>query len=260
MKRYTVSLVGTIKDAERHRRALTSLPNHFVIVEGETADAYLCSQSDTLKNYFPHSVFVCDEPIHAFAQETERLNVIPAFHYLPFIQELPIAKADVKAAFANLEMTCLIPNPTETSIASHLFEVLAIIRALTGKAALAESHIKTASGHMISGRIAENNSTFTLSLFKSPLSVGQLEILGVSKTQRLTIAIQSDQSARPGTVETFNEIGSSYSWLAHQNSHRLTWLKAYDYLRHTASNADMTFKELRLDLSAAKALLATPSH
>ena len=128
MKRFHALLAGSAIETERHRRALASLPNHFSIVESGRADIYLHSQSDGIREYPKNSVLVLDEPASLFDPKFAHLRVLPAFQYLPLIGEIPTIKAGGTFSLTNIEITCLNALTSESSIASRLFEILAIVR------------------------------------------------------------------------------------------------------------------------------------
>ena len=252
MNRFRVLLAGSAIETERHRRALASLPNHFEIVESERADIYLHSQSDGIGEYPNNSALVLDEPTRMFEPIFEHVRVLPAFQYLPLIQEIPTIKAGSTFSLTNIEITCLNAHTSESSIASCLFEILAIIRVLTGKAADVDAHTKIENGLLIAGHVADESTSFAISIFRSPLNFGEINILGVSKSERVSIAIQSDQTAQPGKIRLFDKTGSSQSWPLHQNSHRLTWLAAYKLAAKNSSSKLYNEIDLEADCSAAK--------
>ena len=203
--------------------------------------------------YPKHSVLVLDEPVRMFDRTFKNASVLPAFQYLPLVQEMPAIKSGGTFSVTNIEICCLVPNMSETSIVSCQFEIFAIIRALTGKAVEVEAHSKVENGVLISGQAADESTSFATSIFKSSLNFGELNILGVSKSDRLNIAIRSDQTAQPGKIELFDKNGSSQSWPVHQNSYRLIWLNAHRMLSQTSHFDENRVRDLQADWEMVKA-------
>ena len=154
-------------------------------------------------------MLVFNDPIQVFNQTSENRGAVAVFKYLPLIQEAQAVKVVGATALTNLEIVCLIEDISENSETTCLVEILAIGHRLTGRAAIIGTHVKTQCGAMISAQVTDMNTSLVISIFKSPLNFGELNILGVSKTERINIAIRSDQTAHPGNIEIFQKNGGS---------------------------------------------------
>lgn len=251
MKCYNVNIDSASFDVERHRRALASLPNHFIFSSNQAADIALWSSANFSNETFTPKVVVVDQPIHMSNFASQNYTVLPAFHFLPIIHHMPRSTNLITV----LEINCLLSENDNISQASCLFEMLTIARALTNEAVAIGSHVRHKNGIIVSGQTLKSATAVSISVNTSPVDGGAISINAVSKTQRFEIEFQSDQTARAGQFTLYNAGGSHQTWPVHQNSHRLTWLAAYDFASGTLPRQLYSTEDLQADCVTAKAML-----
>ena len=234
-RRFTVAIGDGGSGVALHRSVLASLPGHFSIVDSGPADAVLLSGEGTGNQA---RVSVLDGRALLARQLLRGGAAFPAFPFLPRLAASALADRAREVAWTLVDIMTTVERSNEAGYVAALVEQLAIVRLLTGFRARMLTGRRIRTGYVATGRVVGTNSLCTFAGLISPVNKATLTIDAVANVSRLRVEIDADAMARAGVIQLIDQDGRRETPPVFQNSHRLTWLKAYDALSGEAGSWD----------------------
>lgn len=257
MRQFRIRLDDNGADAVRCRSILATLPNSFVVAEGDgSCDVVFLSRGsgglaadlsalpDDVKAVVISGWGALDAEEFALlvSLNARGVLVIPAYDLLPRVWELG---EDIENQPTIIDMVCRYPGEDRAARVEALTEQLAFAELAAGQPVRVQQMRQVGDGMvLVTGRI-DPGVIVRMALIPSPIGNSQWNVDLVSRGFRVAVDVDLAAIAKPALVRKFDRGGEHRDVAVYQNSGRLIWTALHAHLSGQDSSNLLNFERFR---------------